>query len=1123
MRASCAEDGGHPTQTAPAFPTPSPACFSPQPVDEMADSHPPRRTTLLTWGDGGNGQLGHSDYSTRIMPQPVDYFKSATLVSVVCGSRSTLALDLDGRIFSWGKGEDGTLGTGVRGTAMRPRLVERLLRHPICAMAIRGSHVLALEADGQVWAWGKNDDCQLGQADRISFESKAVPERIRSLIGVHINAIACGRTHSVALDDAGALWSWGSGDDGVLGHGDMLARREPSRCAALAAERMVGVACGSRHTLALSAGGTLYSWGWGVYGQLGHGDVRSRHTPTPVVTLESYMISQLACGYRHSMVVSSSPMMTWAWGWGQHGQLGLGDWRDELLPQPLLSLAEVDVQKLCLGGRHSLALCSDGRVYTWGRDQEGQLGLGAQGACCVPTQVETLAADLVSLLDASCGWAHTACLLRQRHSVALPSGNYSPLASEALAPSWRRRDSEQTARRPKLFVMSDFEGLFGQLLGTSIQFMLFESILGKSCGFTWAMLSEELLPGATTSYLFGHLFFAIEASRVSRKSRTPVTALPQGINIVTFFAFTQLIIAPEYDRRLKLGMESDDAARGAYDTGLAACFVLGAFELLALPFVNSLRSMIPRAAMLAAIAGVSLTFIAMGFAVQIWAAPGTAIVSMLLMLLFYAGNVKLPFKVPGGILAVAIGCFLATASTWLGFDWSGHPAQSTLRATSVRMPWPKVDFFSILLEPTFYGYTSVIVPMLLVNLVNNLANIEAASAVGDRYEARSCLFATAALDLGCAFLGNPFPACVYIGHAAFKSMGCRVGYLYLNMVPTAYFGLMQGASVLQRFIPIETGVGFLLWVGLQITASGFEGDETPEGWRHGPAVAIGLLPSLSAWCWQAVSTTFDATRDLFCETSLGACGEANRTHLCSLELADIIQKVSTPIDARSPLAAFQGELSSLFLSGLYALANGYLLSAIVFSSMLVHIIEGRFDKAAIWLTLAAAASSIGVIHSPILDPSKANQLFPVMYLIGAVFLWISHALQNRAEQMRELQVQLDLYLQPVWRHFQLPAGARERLHSVSDAVSFAVARVTTLLPSALRESLSRPSQQSFVGQHSFVSQRGVPSQKGRDATSVLVASSRSGSKSFEKTRGVTYVDDLERSRPLLRESSSPHR
>lgn len=88
-------------------------------------------------------------------------------------------------------------------------------------------------------------------------------------------------------------------------------------------------------------------------------------------------------------------------------------------------------------------------------------------------------------------------------------------------------------------------------------------------------------------------------------------------------------------------------------------------------------------------------------------------------------------------------------------------------------------------------------------------------------------------------------------------------------VPPLYFGLMQGASVLQRYVPIETGVGFLLWIGLQITASGFEGDPTPEGWRHGPAVAIGLLPSLSAWSWQMISTTFAATRDLLCETEVG--------------------------------------------------------------------------------------------------------------------------------------------------------------------------------------------------------------------------------------------------------------
>ena len=83
--------------------------------------------------------------------------------------------------------------------------------------------------------------------------------------------------------------------------------------------------------------------------------------------------------------------MVWAWGWGQHGQLGLGHWNDELLPQPLHALARRAVKKLCLGGRHSIALCGEGTVYAWGRDDDGQLGMGAQGARCIPTVVENIA------------------------------------------------------------------------------------------------------------------------------------------------------------------------------------------------------------------------------------------------------------------------------------------------------------------------------------------------------------------------------------------------------------------------------------------------------------------------------------------------------------------------------------------------------------------------------------------------------------------------------------------------------------------------------------------------------------------------------------------------------------
>lgn len=946
------------------------------------------RTTLYTWGNNGHGQLGVGDFSSRILPQPVAYFQRARLVHLVCGSRSTHVLDHEGRVFSWGKGDDGTLGIGERGTVMKPRLVEGLLGKRIATMACRGGHVLALTERGQLWAWGRNDDGQCGVPGSLPSHT-AVPQRVQGLMGRRVTLISCGRVHSVAVEENGNLHSWGSGDDGVLGHGDTVSRAVPTLCARLAGNHVAAVACGSRHTLALTRCGTLYSWGWGVYGQLGHGDAQSRLEPTAVALgEEGAVIVQLACGYRHSMALlaeqgDGDARTTWAWGWGRHGQLGLGEWQDEMRPQPLEGFSESPVETLCLGGRHSLAITRDGRVYTWGRDEDGQLGLAAQGAKCTPQLIEAFSFDrMLPGITAACGWAHTAVIIR---------------AAGKMIPS---SQSASKLRAPRHFVMGDFEGLFGQLLGTAIQFILVERVLTSTCGFTHDTIQTQVLPGAAMVYLMGHAFFALQASNLISKTSQPVTALPQGINIVTFFAFTQLIMAPEYQSQIRQGASQVAAARSAYDFGLAASVLLGALELLGVPFVDTLRSLIPRAAMLSAIAGVSLTFIAMGFAMQIFAAPGTALVSMLLMLLFYAGNVKLPFKVPGGVLAVSAGAAIAASSHWLGYQWF-HPPELTGGGT-LKLPLLQYDFWRTFLRPEFWGCVSVVIPMWLVNLVNNLANIEAAAAVGDVYQPKSALLGLALIDLASACLGNPFPSCVYIGHSAFKAMGCRVGYLYLNMIPTAFFGMFQGAHMLQALFPIESGVGFLLWVGLQITAQGFEGDQTPEGWRHGPAVALGLIPSISAWSWQSISATFAATRSMFCD---GLDEQLRSVTLgCNLELSEMIQRPSMPMEESGPIRDFQNNLSNLYLSGMFALANGYLLTSIIFSSMLVHIIDGRFNAAALCLLSAALISITGIIHSPTLDVEKSNKLFPTMYSIGALVLFACHQMQNRSEQLRELQV-----------------------------------------------------------------------------------------------------------------------
>ena len=740
---------------------------------------------------------------------------------------------------------------------------------------------------------------------------------------------------------------------------------------------------------------------------------------------------ELACGYRHSMVVAVAARdsgggveaagggevlrrKVFAWGWGRHGQLGLGSWTDELTPVEVRKLRPLGVLKLRLGGRHSLALCADGRVYAWGRDDDGQLGLGAQGARCVPTALQ-LSADpslKLQILDASCGWAHTALL------VSVVVAVEDELAEGQASPRKRRMSHElDQRRRPKLIVWADLEGLFGQILGSSIQFMLAERLVQTSCGFSEEMVVQDILPGASCVYTLGHLFFALQGKLLSDRTGEPATALPQGMNIVTFFAFSQLIMAPTFRAGVRDGLEPDEAAQRAYDTGLCACVLLAFLELVGVQFVDVLRRNIPRAAMLSAIAGVSLTFITMGFAVQIFAAPGTALVSMLLMLLFYGGQVKVPFKIPGGILAVAVGWLLSAISSEMGFaffladngsrgggGYGGGSSGHLPRAAGFTLPRIHYHFLATFMEPTFWSCLSIVIPMWLVNMVNNLANVEAAAKVGEHYDQRTCLLGCAIIDLTCAILGNPFPSCVYIGHASFKAMGCRIGYLLMNIAPAIYFGCLRGASLLQRTIPIESGVGFLMWVGLQITAQGFEGDNTPEGWRHGPAVAIGLVPSIAAWSWQTVSTTFNATRGLVCE-SMGKEAKQPLPAACTLELYEMMQMPSTPMaDVDTLVGGFQRDLSSLYLSGMFVLANGYLLTAIALSSMLVHIIDGAFNKGAVWLVLLAGASSLGLIHSRVLNPMEADQIFPIMYLIAALALMLCHVAQNRSEQLRELQL-----------------------------------------------------------------------------------------------------------------------
>lgn len=166
------------------------------------------------------------------------------------------------------------------------------------------------DVDGlAVFTWGRGEDGQLGLGDTSDQDQ---PTYVDALRGVGVRQIACGSGHTVVLTTDGEVFTWGRGDDGRLGHGDNGWKYVPRPTQSLAGQVVVQVTCGSYHTAAVTGNGDLYTWGGGMYGKLGHGNEAGHSTPKRVEALVGLVVSQIACGSRHTAIVTSTgAIYTW--------------------------------------------------------------------------------------------------------------------------------------------------------------------------------------------------------------------------------------------------------------------------------------------------------------------------------------------------------------------------------------------------------------------------------------------------------------------------------------------------------------------------------------------------------------------------------------------------------------------------------------------------------------------------------------------------------------------------------------------------------------------------------------------------------------------------------------------
>ena len=482
------------------------------------------------------------------------------------------------------------------------------------------------------------------------------------------------------------------------------------------------------------------------------------------------------------------------------------------------------------------------------------------------------------------------------------------------------------------FVRGDVDGFFGLALDNLVQLLVIDALCRHALGFPSDLVRGTILPGAAVSVLAGNLFYAWQAMRLARRTgRTDVTALPFGINTVSLFAFVFLVMLPAKLAAQAAG--AADPARVAWQAGLVACLGSGLIELSGALLAERIRRATPRAALLSTLAGIALGFISLGFLLRAFSRPVVGFATLGIVLLTYFGQVRFRGRLPGGLVAVGLGTFLAWAT---GIAPVGA-APDTAAAWS-----PPVPVVGALWEALTGGhlatYLSVILPMGLFTLVGSLQNVESAEAAGDAYPTLPSLTVNGLSTVAAACLGSCFPTTLYIGHPGWKALGARAGYSVLNGLFVVAVALSGTLSWIAWAVPVDAGLAIVVWIGIVISAQAFQ--VVPRA--HAPAVVMGLLPGIAAW------------GVLMAKSGLRAAG---------------VGAAGGPPLTGGVVDAFLG--SDVWMGGGFALEQGFIFTAMILSAGTVMIIERRFRAAAGWFAAGAVLSALGLTHAWKLTPQDA--------------------------------------------------------------------------------------------------------------------------------------------------------
>ncbi|KAJ3696089.1 hypothetical protein LUZ60_001466 [Juncus effusus] len=304
------------------------------------------------------------------------------------------------------------------------------------------------EERGEIWgwSWGAGTDGQLGT---VIFEDRYVPQRLISSPPLSISHVACGGAHSIALTHDGSVYTWGRGSNGQLGHGDLENCSKPKHVNFFENLRISRVSAGWNHSGFVTDTGRLFMCGDGSFGQLGTGDLQSYNIPIEVQFFESKHVKEIACGMRHSLVLINGNFV-YGFGSCRHGQIGKpasGAQRFCTNPEIIQGFENCRVTNLFANGDHSAALTDNRELYIWGR------GFNKAQNDFHPRVVQTS----LKISQVALGWHH-ALILSEGEVYMLGAYRHANLNGSKSIPSTSTNCLEESTTRPELEKILILEG-----------------------------------------------------------------------------------------------------------------------------------------------------------------------------------------------------------------------------------------------------------------------------------------------------------------------------------------------------------------------------------------------------------------------------------------------------------------------------------------------------------------------------------------------------------------------------------------------------------------------------------------------------------------------------------------